>query len=101
MTARKGLRAVVPGEEAPPKPKPADLLEAVAAGDYLAELRFTHVRIAKTVAAEGTSPRDLAALTRRQHEISKEIRALELAAKQEADGDADAAPDEELDASAF
>ena len=94
MTARKSaLRAVKPGESGE---RAKTLLQAVDTGDYLAELKATHRRIAKTVNDEGTSPRDLAALTRRQLEISKEIKALELAREQEAAG-GDAAPDEAFD----
>ena len=40
--------------------------------------------IAKAIDAEATSPRDLAALTRRQIEISREIEVLEAAEVQEA-----------------
>ncbi|HET6910112.1 MAG TPA: hypothetical protein VFH54_12285 [Mycobacteriales bacterium] len=98
MTARKApLRAVKPGELST---NPKSLLEAVADGDYLAELKATHQRIAKTVNDPETSPRDLAALTRRQLEISKEIRALELAREQE-EVSANPSPDEEFDASAI
>jgi len=77
VAARKAPLRAVGKDEAPPRPK--SLLEAVDTGDYLAELKATHQRIAKTVNSVETSPRDLASLTRRQLEISKEIRALELA----------------------
>jgi len=99
MAARKApLRAVGPDESPPVKAK--SLLEAVESGDYLAELKATHQRIARTVNSPETSPRDLAALTRRQLEISKEIRALELA-MEEAVRNGEATPDEEFDASAI
>lgn len=98
MTARKPpLRAVEPGEVAS---RPKTLLEAVADGDYLAELRATHQRIAKAVANQETNPRDLAALTRRQLEISEKIRSVVLAAKQEG-GSGGLADDEPLDAEAL
>jgi hypothetical protein len=93
------LRAVAPGETPPRKRKPKTLLEAVASGDYLAELKATHERIARTVNSQETSPRDLAALTRRQLEISKEIRAIEL--DQEREGDAGSTPDETWDPEAL
>lgn len=96
-TRKAGLRAVKPGET---KAKPKTLLEAVETGDYLAELKATHQRIARTVNNPETSPRDLAALTRRQLEISKEIRQIELAQEQEAGG-GEPAGDEEFDASAL
>ena len=99
VAARKPpLRAVGPEEKAPEKPK--SLLEAVAAGDYLAELKATHQRIARTVSSPETAPRDLAALTRRQLEISKEIRSIELAQKREG-GDAGLAVDEGWDEEAL
>lgn len=105
MAARKSaprkspLRAVGDGEALPEKPK--TLLEAVEAGDYLAELKATHQRIARTVNNPETSPRDLAALTRRQLEISKEIRAIELANEQEGGVNGEPTPDAEFDASAI
>jgi len=69
------LRAVKDGEEAPKK-RTLTILEAVVAGDRLAELVATHRRIASAVQNEDTPARDLASLTRRQLEISKEIEAL-------------------------
>ena len=42
-------------------------------------------RIAKTVEDPNCPPRDLAALTRRLQEISREIEAIDARAKQEAD----------------
>lgn len=67
------LRAVDPGET---PGRPLSIMEAVARGDRLAELVATHKRIARAVEDEATPPRDLASLTRRQLEISKEIEAL-------------------------
>jgi hypothetical protein len=101
----RSLRAVKPGE-APPPPKapraPRSLIEAINKGDYLAELRFTHKRIARTVADPETPPRELAALSRRQLEISKEIRTIELAAKEERESSAaEATPDAEWDPEAL
>ena len=99
MASRKPpLRAVGPEEKAPEKPK--SLLEAVADGDYLSELKRTHERIARAVNDPETSPRDLAALTRRQLEISKERRSIELAQKREG-GDAGLAADEGWDEEAL
>ena len=69
------LRAVKPGEKPPEKP-PLTITQAVAAGDRLAELEATHRRVASAVQNESTPARDLASLTRRQLEISKEIDAL-------------------------
>lgn len=78
------LRAVKPGEKAP-RPKPLTILEAVVAGDRLAELVATHRRIATAVQNEDTPARDLASLTRRQLEISKEIETLRRQQDEEAD----------------
>jgi hypothetical protein len=61
------------------------IIEAVAAGDRLAELVATHRRVALAVQNEGTPARDLASLTRRQLEISKEIEALKRQQDEEAD----------------
>ena len=77
------LRAVKPGEK-PESKKPLSIVEAVAAGDRLAELEATHRRVASAVQDEATPARDLASLTRRQLEISKEIEALRRQRAEEA-----------------
>ncbi|WP_197479011.1 hypothetical protein [Plantibacter sp. H53] len=69
------LRAVSEGETAPPK-LIMTVLEAIEAGDRMAELEATHRRIGRAVQDESTPARDLASLTRRQMEISKEIESL-------------------------
>lgn len=91
MPRKAPLRVVAPDEKA----KPLSLLEAVDAGDYLAELVATHQRIARAVNNPETSPRDLASLTRRQLEISKEVKALRAASEGDEVGAAAATPDEE------
>lgn len=68
------LRAVAPGEGVPARK--LTIIEAIEAGDRLAELEATHRRIGKAVQDEETPARDLASLTRRQMEISKEIESL-------------------------
>lgn len=73
--ARKPLRVVGEGEQVARKGQPS-VLEAAESGDYLAELVALRRRIAVAVSDPNTPARDLAALTRRQLEISKEIRAL-------------------------
>lgn len=92
--ARKPLRVVSEGEASEPK-RPLTLLQAVDAGDYLAELRAMHKRIATAVADPNTPARDLASLTRRQLEISKEINAITSAENGDEVGNAAATPDEE------
>lgn len=71
---------------------------AAADGDERELLVALRARIATTVEDESTPPRDLAALSRRLMEITKEIKAIDAAAKQE-EQDGRASPDEELDPS--
>lgn len=97
MAARKQLRAVTPGETAAAKPK--TVAEAAAGGDHRELLVAMRERIAKTVSDPNCPPRDLAALTRRLQEIAKELEAIELRAKEEADERV--TPDEEWDAEAL
>jgi hypothetical protein len=92
MTRSKPLRVVAADESAP---KPKSLLEAVESGDYLAELRAAHRRIASAVSDPNTPARDLASLTRRQLEFSREIRAIVSAAEGDEVGTAADTPDEE------
>jgi hypothetical protein len=88
---RKPLRVVAPSERTPVKA--LTVAEAAASGDHRALLVAMRERIATAVASSNTSPRDLAALTRRLQDIAKEIEALDLRAKQEASHDG-ASPDE-------
>lgn len=98
MAARKApLRAVKPDEKAPKK---LDVAEAAASGDHRTLLVAMRDRIAQTVRNPDCPPRDLAALTRRLQDIAKEIEAIDLRSKQEADEDA-IAPDEEWDEEAL
>ncbi|WP_193510471.1 hypothetical protein [Cryobacterium sp. BB736] len=78
------LRAVKPGETAPRKAK-LTILEAAEAGDTLEELRSMRRRIAVALDNANTPARDLAALSRRQLELGKEIDALEARAKEESE----------------
>lgn len=97
MPARK-LRAVEPGEN------PAEKLsvqQAAASGDHRALLVAMRERIARTVSDPDCPPRDLASLTRRLQDISKEIEALDLRAKEEGADAADVAADEEWSAEAL
>lgn len=78
MPARKApLRAVTAGEK-PPSP-PRTILEAAEAGSRLDELKQMRRRIATALDDPNTAARDLAALSRRQLEIGREIDALLLA----------------------
>jgi hypothetical protein len=91
MPRKAPLRVVEAGE----KREPLSLLDAVSAGDYLAELVALHRRIAVSVNNPETPARDLASLTRRQLEISKEIKALRAASEGDEVGAAASTPDEE------
>lgn len=91
MAPRK-LRAV-PSDEQPTAPvRPLTVAEAAQSGDHRALLVAMRDRIATAVQDPECPPRDLAALTRRLNEIAKDIRAMDLAAQQEAD---ERVPDDE------
>lgn len=75
MAARKTLRAVSPDEKAEPK-IPKTILEAAEQGSRVEELRAMRRRIARAMDDPNTPARDLAALSRRQLEIGKEIEAI-------------------------
>jgi chromosome segregation ATPase len=99
MDARKSpLRAVEPGEK--PARKITSVLEAAEQGSRLDELVQMRRVIARALDNENTSPRDLAALSRRQIEISKEIEALKRQTAEEA-ADAAHVSDEAFDAEAI
>ena len=72
MAARKTLRAVTAEEKA----RPTSILEAAEQGSRLEELRAMRRRIARAMDDVNTPARDLAALSRRQLEIGKEIEAI-------------------------
>lgn len=87
------LRAVGPDEKAE-RTEPKTVLEAAESGDRVAELTAMRRVIARALDNENTSPRDLAALSRRQIEISKEIDALRRQ-KLEEERESDISADEE------
>lgn len=76
------LRAVKDGETAPPKPI-LTILEAAELGDRLEELRSMRRRIAKALDDPNTPARDLAALSRRQIEIGRDVDTLVARATEE------------------
>ena len=78
MAARKPLRAVSAGEKPEPK-RPSTILEAAELGSRIEELRAMRRRIARALDDPNTPARDLAALSRRQLEIGKEIEAIVIA----------------------
>lgn len=99
MATRKSPLRVVEADEAPSR-KISSVLEAAEQGSRLDELMQIRKVIARALDNENTSPRDLASLSRRQIEISKEIEALRRQASEEA-SDAANIEDEELDVEAI
>lgn len=93
---RKPLRAVEPDEQ----PEILSVERASESGSRLAELRAIRRVIARAIDDEGTAPRDLAALSRRQLEISREIEAQERVEAEEAVR-RDVSPDEKWSAAAL
>lgn len=83
MSARKTpLRAVTADEKPPEKPK--SITEAASSGTHRELLVAMRDRVAQTVQNPDCPPRDLASLTRRLHEIAKEIESIDLSDEQEA-----------------
>jgi len=97
VAARKTLRAVAPGERVPAKPK--TVTEAAASGTTRELLAAMRERVAIAVQDPNCPPRDLAALTRRLHEIVRDIEALDARESEGDDSGADV-DDGEFDASA-
>lgn len=98
MAARKHLKAV--GGIAGPTPA-MSVSEAAESGSRIAELRAMRRVIALRLDDTDTAARDLAALSKRQMDISKEIE--ELVAEEEGDelGKAADSPDESFDPKAL
>lgn len=78
MPRKPSLRAVAADEKPEPK-KPTTILEAAEQGSRIEELRAMRRRIARALDDPNTPARDLAALSRRQLEIGKEIEAIVVA----------------------
>lgn len=94
------LHAIGPDELPPPQSSPRSIAEAAESGSTLDELRLMRMRIARTLDDPNCPPRDLAALTRRQIEIGKEIDAI--VAREEQGGRRDESRDRRsFDASAI
>lgn len=98
MAARKSLRVVAPDEVLPPPAPPRKLTvtQAAANGTVREQLCALRDRVATAVEDPCCPPRDLAALSRRLMEITKEIAAIDAQAKEEGDGAA--TPDEQWEA---
>lgn len=96
MPAKRTLRAVTPDEKAPPK----TITEAASHGTHRELLVAMRDRIAKAVEDPNCPPRDLASLSRRLHELSKDIEQYDAVEAQEVAAGGDVA-DEAFDASAI
>src|SRR5690606_8151935 len=101
MAERRGkLRAVGP-DDVPTVQVVKAVLEAAEGGEQRELLVAMRTRVAKAVQAADCPPRDLAALTRRLQDISREIEGIDARVRQEADEDGGITPDEEWDAEAI
>ena len=98
MARKAPLRPL--GEDERPERKIASVLDAAENGTRLDELVQIRKVIARALDNENTSPRDLAALSRRQIEVSKEIEALRRQAAEESN-DASNVEDRPFDAAAI
>jgi|GEM_PF-1243337 len=76
MVARKTSLRSVPADETPERANPPTILEAAEAGSRLDELRAMRRRLARALDDPNTAARDLAALSRRQIEIGRDIEAI-------------------------
>lgn len=96
MAAKRPLRAVTPDE----KPRPKSITEAASSGTHRELLVAMRDRIAKAVEDPSCPPRDLASLSRRLHELSKDIEQHDAVEAQEVSQGGPVA-DEDFDASAI
>lgn len=84
---KKKFDAYGPDDKPPAPPKITSVTEAAESGSRIDELRQMRKVIARALDNENTAARDLASLSKRQIEISKEIDALLRQEKEEADQD--------------
>ena len=94
--AAKRLRAVAPDEKATPK----SITEAASNGTHRELLVAMRDRIAKAVEDPSCPPRDLASLSRRLHELSKDIEQHDAVEAQE-EGRRGEVADEDFDSAAI
>lgn len=90
-SAKTHLRAVSQDEK-PAKARKLTITQAAAEGTVREQLAALRERIAKTVEDPNCPPRDLAALSRRLMEITKEIEAIDAQAGED-DDDGQGTPD--------
>lgn len=93
--AKNPLKAYGP-DDAPPAPKPiiTSVADAAEHGTRIDELRQMRKVIARALDNENTAARDLASLSKRQIEISREIDALQRQEVEEAKDGAVSADEE-------
>lgn len=77
------LRAVTPGDKPPRKPRVTSVSTAASKGDRLAELRAMRKVLARVIDDQETPARDLAALTRRLMEVSRDIESEEAKVREQ------------------
>lgn len=94
MVARKHLKAVDGPLEPVSEVGEMSVSAAAESGDRLEELRAMRRVISRHIDSPETLARDLAALTRRQMEISREIESLRNESEGDALGKAADSPDE-------
>ncbi|MDR7113891.1 hypothetical protein J2X03_003793 [Microbacterium trichothecenolyticum] len=94
------LHAIGPNDVPPQTPRPKTIAEAAEKGSTLDELRLMRMRIARALDDPNCPPRDLAALSRRQIELGKEIDAIEARNREEGAVSDGGVEDGEFDASA-
>ena len=81
---RAPLRAVTANDKPPPaKLKKLSITQAAATGSVREQLVALRDRVAKTVEDVNCPPRDLAALSRRLMELTKEIAAIDAQAAED------------------
>lgn len=101
---RANLRAVADGEKPAEKPptrqRPLTAQQAASQGKRRELIVAMQTRVAKAVDDPLTPPRDLAALTRRLLELSRELESIDLEEQDEERGDGHV-EDEAFDASAI
>ena len=100
MTTRRTPLKAVKETDRPVPAKPKTVTQAASEGTERELLVAMRQRIAKAVESDATSPRDLAALSKRLMEIVREIDALDARAEQEAT-ESDRPADAPFDASAI
>lgn len=91
---KKPLRVVALDETAPAKSRTLSVTQAAKSGTVREQLVALRDRVAKTVEDPNCPPRDLAALSRRLMELTKEIAAIDVQAAEDLDANTVSADEE-------